>query len=543
MLDDPEAGVARESVSRALGGDPALEEQGGPSLSREAWPRKASRCGGRKRAEQPFDSAEDDLVGRVPQRALASLPEEIDLFLQRRPGRAENDSSRSALRGEIARERARRHGAAKASFQKRCRGSRGRPGRRDNRDGHPVPLPSDAFTPYSFRCQRVRFPAIFALMPVYQLSLLIQAAGTGLLFFLFLLVHQKIHLRALPEWIASWAFLLAGLALLWLAPALGRGRSILFLNNTTLLLHAFFLLRGIRQLRSEKAASSADLLWILPIFGIAWVTAAREHLAFVPLVLTATYVTAAIWFAVTPGSTVGRLLLSISFLLWGVERAVIGAAFLRSHESGGLPETLQYAGFAAMLLEMMVAVGVILLLFEASQTRLASEMEQLRHFDQLLKEKSVRDPLTGLYNRRHFNDVLRRELVSARLAGATLSVLLADVDRFKQINDRMGHAVGDDVLKFVANYLTSCVRESDFVFRWGGDEFLVLLPRTDEAIAAQKAEELGHRLPHIPGVERVQPSLSVGWATHRSGQEFSETLATADSRMYDMKVKGRQAGV
>ena len=192
-----------------------------------------------------------------------------------------------------------------------------------------------------------------------------------------------------------------------------------------------------------------------------------------------------------------------------------------------------------MLLEMMVAVGVILLLFEASQTRLASEMEQLKHSDLLLKEKSVRDPLTGLYNRGYFNDVIRRELVSARLAGAGLSVLLADVDRFKQINDRMGHATGDDVLKFVANYLTSCVRESDFVFRWGGDEFLVLLPRTEEADAAQKAEELGHRLPNIPGTERVAPSLSVGWATHKPGDEFPTTLAQADARMYEVKQKGR----
>ncbi len=381
-------------------------------------------------------------------------------------------------------------------------------------------------------------------MPVYELSLLIQAAGTGLLFFLFLLVHQKIHLRALLDWIASWGFLLAGLAVPWFAPVLGRGPSILFLKNATLLLHAFFLLRGIRRLRNEKAGGGADLVWILPLFGIAWVTTTgglAGNPAFLALFLAAVYVTAAVWFAVTPGSTVGRLLLSISFLLWSVVQALIGAALLRFRESGGISGTLQYAGFAAMLLEMMVAVGVILLLFEASQTRLAEEMEQLRHFDQLLKEKSMRDPLTGLYNRGHFNDVLRRELVSARLAGATVSVLLADVDRFKQINDRMGHAVGDDVLKFVANYLTSCVRETDFVFRWGGDEFLVLLPRTEETTAAQKAEELGRRLPHIPGVERLQPSLSVGWATHR-GQEFSATLAAADSRMYDVKLKGRHAG-
>ena len=106
----------------------------------------------------------------------------------------------------------------------------------------------------------------------------------------------------------------------------------------------------------------------------------------------------------------------------------------------------------------------------------------------------------------------------------------------------MGHAVGDDVLKFVANYLTSCVRDSDFVFRWGGDEFLVLLPRTGEAAAAQKAEELARRLPHIPGTERLSPSVSVGWATHRTGEDFAGTLAEADARMYAMKLRNREPG-
>jgi diguanylate cyclase (GGDEF)-like protein len=379
-------------------------------------------------------------------------------------------------------------------------------------------------------------------MPVYQFSLLIQAAGTALLLLLFLLVYQKIRLRALSQWILSWACLLVGLGAFWVAPPPAYNRDFVLLNHSALLAHAFFLLRGIRRLREDEKGE-ADLIWVIPILGLAWVTATGSqpgHSALVAFILAAAYVTAAVSFAVTPGSTVGRLLLSVSFLLWGVEQAVIGAAFLRFRDLTGLPATLQYAGFAAMLLEMMVAVGVILLLFEASQTRLAAEMEQLRHSDILLKEKSVRDPLTGLYNRAYFNEVIRRELVSARLAGARLSVLLADVDRFKQINDRMGHATGDDVLRFVANYLTSCVRESDFVFRWGGDEFLLLLPRTEEADASQKAAELGHRLPNIPGTERVAPSLSVGWATHKPGDEFSATLAAADARMYEVKQKGRQ---
>jgi diguanylate cyclase (GGDEF)-like protein len=380
-------------------------------------------------------------------------------------------------------------------------------------------------------------------MAIYQLSLLIQGAASGLLLLLFLLVYRKIRLRALLQWILSWACLLAALGFVWFAPPPEYKGVFVFLNHGAFLAHGFFLLRGIRRLREAKGSGKADLIWVIPILLLAWVTATggqQANSAVVSLILAAAYVTAAVTFAVTPGSTVGRLLLSVSFLLWGVEQAVIGAAILRYGDPAALPGSLPYAGFAAMLLEMMVAVGVILLLFEASQRRLASEMEQLKHSDLLLREKSVRDPLTGLYNRAHFNEVLRRELVRARLAGERLSVLLADVDRFKQINDRMGHATGDDVLKFVANYLTSCLRETDYVFRWGGDEFLVLLTKTGEADASQKAGELGHRLPNIPGTERVAPTLSVGWATHEPGDEFSATLAEADARMYEVKQKGRQ---
>jgi diguanylate cyclase (GGDEF)-like protein len=163
-------------------------------------------------------------------------------------------------------------------------------------------------------------------------------------------------------------------------------------------------------------------------------------------------------------------------------------------------------------------------------------MNQLVSSDQQLKEKGIRDPLTGLFNRHYFNDIIRRELATARRFGTSISVLLVDVDRFKEINDLKGHAVGDDVLRFVANYLTACVRESDYVFRWGGDEFLIVLPKTDAVAAQAKAEELVRRLPKIPGTDNLQPTLSVGSASHQSNVEFPITLAEADSRMYEMKM-------
>jgi diguanylate cyclase (GGDEF)-like protein len=388
-------------------------------------------------------------------------------------------------------------------------------------------------------------------MPVYQFSLLIQSAGTFFLFVLFLLLYQKIHRRAFLEWIASWAFLLISLCIQLVFANMPQGqRPFLFLLNLAQLAHAVFLLRGVRRFRDERAGSSSlELLWIVPVIAIAWLTsveaavlpgrAAEPGRAAMALVLAAAYATAAIAFTITQGSAAGRALLSSSLLLWGVSQAVMASAYTRGGPASW-PEPLQYMNFGAIFFEMMIAVGIIILLFEVSQRQLATEMRQLQDSEQQLKEMGVRDPLTGLYNRHHFNDVIRRELANVRRYGISLSVLLVDVDSFKQINDIKGHAVGDEVLVFVANYLTGSVRESDFVFRWGGDEFLILLPRTDEGSAAQKAEELAGKMPVFQGTGELPVALSVGWATHRMDAEFPMTLSQADARMYEMKVRNKK---
>ena len=96
-------------------------------------------------------------------------------------------------------------------------------------------------------------------MPVYQFSLLIQAAGTGLLLVLFVLVYQKIHLAALREWIVSWAFLLAGLGVSWFVAPPAQTRNLVLAEHAALLFHAFFLLRGIRHLRDDKGGTAGNI--------------------------------------------------------------------------------------------------------------------------------------------------------------------------------------------------------------------------------------------------------------------------------------------
>jgi diguanylate cyclase (GGDEF)-like protein len=383
----------------------------------------------------------------------------------------------------------------------------------------------------------------------YLFSLLVQAAGTVLLFVVFLLLYRKFRRPAFLDWIASWGFFLAGLALLWLilSPRAGASRFALLLMISTMFGHVYFLLRGVWRFRNEKAKTRpVEMLWAIPILAVAWwlsafpVSPEGGWAAPLSYVRGVAYLLTAAAFALTPGSVGGRAILSSSFLLWGIERMVLGIGYVRYGSIDVMPAAFQYAHFFEMFLEMTVGVGIIILLFEASQVQLQQEMQRLVESDSQVKEMGIRDRLTGLYNRHYFNDVIRRELARTRRHGGALSVLLIDVDRFKEINDIRGHAVGDEVLQFVANYLAACVRESDLVFRWGGDEFLILLTQADEASAAQKSEELGRSLPHIPGAEQLQPTLSVGWATHHANSEFPKTLAEADARMYEMKLNRKK---
>jgi diguanylate cyclase (GGDEF)-like protein len=152
---------------------------------------------------------------------------------------------------------------------------------------------------------------------------------------------------------------------------------------------------------------------------------------------------------------------------------------------------------------------------------------------------AIIDPLTGLFNRQALAGRADELLRQAHTAAAPLAVLMGDLDHFKRINDRQGHHIGDAVLREVASVLRSNVRTLDYVYRYGGEEFVILLPRTDEARALAVAERVRRVIAaaHPAGLEMT---MSIGVSvTGRQRIEFDDLLIAADRALYRAKVEGR----
>ncbi len=174
-----------------------------------------------------------------------------------------------------------------------------------------------------------------------------------------------------------------------------------------------------------------------------------------------------------------------------------------------------------------------------------SVMVRLKAAEDEVKRISVTDDLTGLFNRRFLRKRLDEELSRARRAGFPLSLLMMDLDRFKIINDALGHPAGDEVLKAIAGVLQSGFRQGDVVGRWGGEEFMALLPNSDAAGAQISAERLRKAVEELD-LSAIAPNLQVtasfGIAVFQSSNpetDASDLISWADGALYAAKEAGR----
>ncbi|MGY2441515.1 diguanylate cyclase [Pseudomonas sp. SDO52101_S400] len=184
--------------------------------------------------------------------------------------------------------------------------------------------------------------------------------------------------------------------------------------------------------------------------------------------------------------------------------------------------------------------------------RLKSLAERVAHMEQEAlgyrehleeqRQKALIDPLTGLPNRAAWSERLDQEIAQWQQHGNTLSLAMLDLDHFKRINDNYGHLAGDKVLKIIATVLRKRLRGSDFIARFGGEEFVLLLPATTPAVGAKLLETLRAAIEacpfHFKG-ERVTITISMGLASFRSGEHSDLVLKRADQALYRAKNAGR----
>ena len=174
---------------------------------------------------------------------------------------------------------------------------------------------------------------------------------------------------------------------------------------------------------------------------------------------------------------------------------------------------------------------------------LERQLKEIRELQEKLNEQAIRDPLTGLYNRRYLETILTRELARSNREGQQLTVMMIDVDYFKRVNDSFGHQAGDEVLKKLAALLLESVRATDVACRFGGEEFLVLLPDMPLNIAKRRADQWRSAFAATTvafGGDSIQATLSIGLATYpEHGELPNELIGRADSALYRAKTDGR----
>ena len=186
---------------------------------------------------------------------------------------------------------------------------------------------------------------------------------------------------------------------------------------------------------------------------------------------------------------------------------------------------IEYRGGAAILLNLM-------------------DISERVRAEKFLKEQALHDPLTGLFNRLYFDETICTELKRSQRYKRPFTVMMTDLAGFKQVNDRLGHQDGDEVLREVAQIIQRQIRESDWAVRYGGDEFLIVLPETGVQVEAlvqrlhTAVEEWGRtRLPDLP------LQIDIGWATWNSddNQSVPDLIRLADVKMYQAKAARREA--
>lgn len=347
--------------------------------------------------------------------------------------------------------------------------------------------------------------------------------------------HQVIRLRRSLMGLGGYAFTLTVVMSCYLAGVLPGWVLTAYAISVVLINATFFglIYTGLNlRLRRPDMTLEQVVMSVVPgLFAIYYIEAPLARAAFLLL-------------AVVPmifgilGLDIRRSLLA-GLLIFSSYVALIGLMVLTEPQRiSPVGDTILLIGFLGTILQIALLGGYM----NGLRLKLRARNAELHEAMDTIAELVNRDDLTGTFNRRYLLDVIERESDRSRRGAGAYSVAIFDVDHFKNVNDGYGHLAGDRVLTAVAETINTRIRKIDCFGRYGGEEFLLIMPQTELAGARHKAEQLRAAVAGV-SFETIAPELSVtvsaGVATHLTGEPFTDTIRRADHALYAAKENGR----
>lgn len=203
--------------------------------------------------------------------------------------------------------------------------------------------------------------------------------------------------------------------------------------------------------------------------------------------------------------------------------------------------------FPAFIIVLVIVLLMIYLqrlrtlnrVIQIAHNQLEQAEQRLREKNALLEQVSITDKLTGVFNRHHLDQILSDHFAHAKRYERHVSVVIFDLDHFKEVNDTYGHQVGDHILQAFPQTVMGCIRNSDVFGRWGGEEFLLICPETDTDQAVQVAEKIRTQFAHLTLAGLPKTTVSAGVADDSNAETLHELIGQADKQLYAAKSAGR----